>query len=69
MAFVIIGALGFIWMGFWVFMYDKPQKSRHGHSSSANSSQTAFGGSSFSGPLLIFQTSSATSLHQEWVWP
>ena len=29
MAFVIIGALGFIWMGFWVFMYDKPQKSKH----------------------------------------
>lgn len=28
MAFVIIGALGFIWMGFWVFMYDKPEKSR-----------------------------------------
>lgn len=29
MAFVIIGALGFIWMGFWVFMYDKPEKSRY----------------------------------------
>lgn len=29
MAFVVIGALGFIWMGFWVFMYDKPEKSRH----------------------------------------
>lgn len=29
MAFVIIGALGFVWMGFWVFMYDKPQKSKH----------------------------------------
>ena len=29
MAFVIIGALGFIWMGFWVFMYDKPEKSKH----------------------------------------
>lgn len=29
MAFVIIGALGFIWMGFWVFMYDKPENSRH----------------------------------------
>ena len=29
MAFVIIGALGFIWMGFWVFMYEKPQKSKH----------------------------------------
>ena len=29
MAFVIIGALGFVWMGLWVFMYDKPQKSKH----------------------------------------
>ncbi len=29
MAFVLIGALGFIWMGFWVFMYDKPEKSKH----------------------------------------
>lgn len=29
MAFVIIGALGFIWMGFWVFMYDKPEESTH----------------------------------------
>ena len=25
MAFIIIGALGFVWMGFWVFMYDKPE--------------------------------------------
>lgn len=24
MAFIIIGALGFIWMGFWVFLYKKP---------------------------------------------
>lgn len=29
MAFIIIGALGFIWMFFWVFMYDKPQESKH----------------------------------------
>ena len=29
MAFIIIGALGFFWMGFWVFMYDKPQKSKY----------------------------------------
>jgi ACS family hexuronate transporter-like MFS transporter len=29
MAFIIIGALGFIWMFFWVYMYDKPQVSRH----------------------------------------
>ena len=26
MAFIIIGALGFIWMGFWTLMYDKPEK-------------------------------------------
>lgn len=29
MAFIIIGVLGFIWMFFWIFMYDKPQKSKH----------------------------------------
>ena len=29
MAFIIIGALGFIWMFFWAFMYDKPEDSRH----------------------------------------
>ncbi|WP_295936555.1 MFS transporter [uncultured Alistipes sp.] len=27
-AFVIIGALGFIWMGFWVFLYKKPSENR-----------------------------------------
>lgn len=26
MAFIVIGALGFIWMGFWVFLYKKPDK-------------------------------------------
>lgn len=25
MSFIIIGALGFVWMGFWVFMYHKPE--------------------------------------------
>lgn len=29
MAFIIIGALGFIWMFFWVFMYDKPEASKY----------------------------------------
>ena len=29
MAFIIIGALGFIWMFFWAFMYDKPENSIH----------------------------------------
>lgn len=28
MSFIIIGALGFIWMGFWVFMYKKPEVNR-----------------------------------------
>ena len=28
MAFIIIGALGFVWMGFWVFMYEKPEKNK-----------------------------------------
>ena len=28
MAFIIIGALGFVWMGLWVFMYNKPEKSK-----------------------------------------
>ena len=29
MAFIIIGALGFIWVFFWAFMYEKPEKSSH----------------------------------------
>ena len=29
MAFIIIGALGFIWMFFWIYMYDKPYASKH----------------------------------------
>jgi ACS family hexuronate transporter-like MFS transporter len=29
MAFIIIGVLGFIWMGFWVFLYNKPEKCKH----------------------------------------
>lgn len=29
MSFIIIGALGFVWMGFWVFIYAKPDKSKH----------------------------------------
>lgn len=28
MAFIIIGALGFVWMGFWMFIYDKPENHR-----------------------------------------
>ncbi len=29
MAFITIGALGFIWMALWVFLYTKPSKSKH----------------------------------------
>lgn len=28
-AFIIIGAIGFVWMFFWHFLYDKPAKSKH----------------------------------------
>ena len=29
MAFIIIGGLGFIWMFFWHYMYEKPEESKH----------------------------------------
>ena len=28
-AFIIIGALGFLWAGIWIFVYDKPAESKH----------------------------------------
>ena len=28
MAFIIVGAVGFVWMGLWVFLYDKPAESK-----------------------------------------
>ena len=28
-SFIIIGGLGFLWMGFWYFMYEKPEKNKH----------------------------------------
>jgi ACS family hexuronate transporter-like MFS transporter len=29
MAFIIIGVLGYVWMGLWIWLYDKPAKSKH----------------------------------------
>ncbi len=29
MAFIVIGALGFIWMGMWIFLYSEPSKSKN----------------------------------------
>lgn len=29
MAFIVIGVLGFVWAGIWIFVYDKPAKSKH----------------------------------------
>lgn len=29
MSFVIIGVLGFVWMGLWIWLYDKPAKSKY----------------------------------------
>ena len=28
MAFIIIGSLGFVWMGLWIWLYDKPRKNK-----------------------------------------
>lgn len=28
-AFIIIGVLGYVWMGLWVWLYDKPAKSKY----------------------------------------
>lgn len=28
MSFIIIGALGFVWMGFWIFIYNKPEENK-----------------------------------------
>ncbi len=28
-AFIVIGAMGFVWMGFWQFMYHKPHANKH----------------------------------------
>lgn len=37
MAFLLIGALGFIWMGFWVFIYNKPTQTKR-----VNSAELAY---------------------------
>ena len=29
MAFLVIGALGYVWMGFWILIYSKPNESKH----------------------------------------
>lgn len=36
MSFIVIGALGFLWMGFWVFMYKKPEENPHVNSAELN---------------------------------
>lgn len=36
MAFVIIGALGFLWMGFWIYCYEEPEKSKYVNRSELN---------------------------------
>ena len=29
MAFIIIGVLGYVWMGFWLWLYEKPTRNKH----------------------------------------
>lgn len=35
-SFIIIGALGFLWMGFWIFLYKKPEQNPHVNSAELN---------------------------------
>jgi ACS family hexuronate transporter-like MFS transporter len=37
MAFIVIGALGFVWMGCWVFIYEKPERNKR-----VNSAELAY---------------------------
>ncbi len=36
MAFIIIGVLGYVWMGLWVWLYDKPHQSKHVNAAELN---------------------------------
>jgi ACS family hexuronate transporter-like MFS transporter len=36
MSFIVIGALGFLWMGFWVYLYKKPDQNPHVNSAELN---------------------------------
>ncbi len=36
MAFIIIGVLGYVWMGLWLWLYDKPHKNKHVNSAELN---------------------------------
>ncbi len=36
MAFIIIGVLGYVWMGLWLWLYEKPHKSKHVNSAELN---------------------------------
>ncbi len=36
MAFIIIGVLGYVWMGLWLWLYEKPHKSSHVNSAELN---------------------------------
>ena len=36
MSFIVIGALGFLWMGFWIFLYKKPERNKFVNSAELN---------------------------------
>lgn len=36
MAFIIIGVLGYVWMGLWIWLYDKPHKSKFTNAAELN---------------------------------
>ena len=70
MAFVLIGALGFVWMGFWIRLYRKPSESPH-----VNAAELAYIGSDAETEAAVAPSASAEpsisylkafSLRQTW---
>ncbi|MCR5820142.1 MAG: MFS transporter [Bacteroidaceae bacterium] len=57
MAFIIIGGMGFLWMAFWWYMYDKPEQSKH-----VNSEELEYINQDEDAPLSSQKNNNAKSL-------
>ena len=76
MAFIVIGALGYIWMGFWLILYKKPGENKHVNKAELNyihqdeddleQAAKECGGSSSSGLPPTFPMSMATPPIPPW---
>ena len=68
-AFIIIGALGFAWMGFWMFLYSKPESNPRVNSAeleyiNSDSDETASAAAESEGPKISYLK--AFRLRQTW---